>query len=231
MTQENLPAGDDRSRPRFQAPTVGGFSTNGNQTPGGFSVNGSQNTGSYPSPNIPPAQPVSPPDPYAARPVDWPAPDTAFQSGSFPPPVSGPIGIPGAPPYQPPFVSPVAPWEAGAQAGPRTDNFYRYERYSQQPYNPQPPDPQAEAYRKAASRVRAKIEFQKHLRVYIFVNVILWAIALLTLNPAHPGFWPIWITVFWGIGLFAQYWQISGREDDQRRRMIDEEMRRRNWYK
>jgi hypothetical protein len=68
------------------------------------------------------------------------------------------------------------------------------------------------------------------LQSYLVVNAFLWAIALITMNPGHPSFWPIWITVFWGIGLFAQYWQISGREEEQRRRMIDEEMRRKHRY-
>ncbi len=177
--------------------------------------------GSFPSGSVTsPSQPATSP----TRPNDWPAPDP--NPGTYAPPVtSGSTFDMSAPP-----VPPAAPWEATSQQGPRTDNFYRYERYSNTPYQPQPPDPQAEAYRKASSRVRARMDFQKHLRSYIFVNALLWGIALLTMSPSHPSFWPVWITVFWGIGLFAQYWQISGREDEQRRRMIEEEMRRKHRY-
>ena len=92
------------------------------------------------------------------------------------------------------------------------------------------PDPQAEAYRQASKRIRARLDFQKHLWSYLLVNGFLWAIYFMTLNPAHQTFWPIWSTVFWGIGVLAQWWNLSRRQDDRQRRMVDEEMRRRNHF-
>jgi hypothetical protein len=201
MTQGNLlPEDDDRSRPRYQPPTVGSFPPTNRQG------------GGNPS-----------------RPADWPAPDPATD------PTFSPYGPPAPPPADiyGPAVPPPSTWGGQPPVGPRPDNFYRYENYSQTPYQPGPPppiDPQAEAYRQATRRVKAKLDFRRHLQSYLVVNAFLWAIALITMNPGRPSFWPIWITVFWGIGLFAQYWQISGREDEQRRRMIDEEMRRKHRY-
>jgi hypothetical protein len=200
MTQDNLPPYDDRSRPRYQPPTTGGF-------PGPGTTNSS--------------------GPVASRPTEWPAPTPAASLAPDP----------AFSAYAPPTPA-VPPWPgmpSDTPAGQVTGNSYPYPGYNQAPYQPgaynqAPYNPQAEAYRKATNRVRSRLDFQRHLRSYILVNAMLWGICLLTMNPFRPSFWPIWITVFWGIGLFAQYWQMSGREDEQRRRMIEEEMHRKHRY-
>jgi hypothetical protein len=167
-----------------------------------------------------PAPTPTPLDPV--RPVDWPSPD---QGPGFQAPGPSFGGYP-APP-----VTPGITWGTTAAPGAKSDNLYRYENYNGGAFPaPQPPDPQAEAYRQAARRVRSRLDFQKNLWSYLLVNGFLWMIYFLTTGGGHQSFWPVWITVFWGIGLFAQWWNISGREDDRRRRMLDEEMRRKNHF-
>lgn len=64
----------------------------------------------------------------------------------------------------------------------------------------------------AVRRVRRKKGFFSHLMVYIIVNAFLWCIwalsaGLFNWGPwwgMHDGrlyMWPLWVTVFWGIGL------------------------------
>jgi hypothetical protein len=213
MTQDNLSSNDDRSQPRYQIPTNGG---SGNK---GAGANNSQPSGSGSAPN--PATP----DPI--RPADWPAPPDPSQVYQAPGLAPGPNfgGYP-APP-----VNPGQTWGSPATPGSKNGKLYNYENYNSGAFPPPPPaDPQAEAYRQAARRVRSRLDFQKNLWSYILVNGFLWMIYFLTTGAGHQSFWPIWITVFWGIGLFAQWWNLSGREDERRRRMVEEEMRRKNHF-
>jgi hypothetical protein len=50
--------------------------------------------------------------------------------------------------------------------------------------------------------------FRKHLSVYIIIVGSLWAIWWITIGrkTGFTGYpWPIWITLFWGIGLAFHY--------------------------
>ena len=53
---------------------------------------------------------------------------------------------------------------------------------------------------------KRRAKFQGHLLVYLLVNGGLWALYFLTLD-SH-GFrgvpWPLWTSLFWGIGLVSQ---------------------------
>ncbi len=51
----------------------------------------------------------------------------------------------------------------------------------------------------ATKRVRAKRGFYSHLTAYIIVNLMLVAIWYFT--GAGGYFWPMWVMLFWGIGL------------------------------
>lgn len=95
---------------------------------------------------------------------------------------------------------------------------------------PAPFDPQAEAYKRAAKRVKAKLDFYKSLTSYVIVNAICWGIALITLprGVSFFAYWPIWMTVFWGIGLASQWWSAFGMSEQRHQDMIEEEMRRMN---
>jgi uncharacterized membrane protein len=50
----------------------------------------------------------------------------------------------------------------------------------------------------ATKRVRAKRGFYSHLTAYIIVNLMLVAIWYFT---GAGYFWPMWVMLFWGIGL------------------------------
>jgi hypothetical protein len=52
----------------------------------------------------------------------------------------------------------------------------------------------------ATQRVQAKKGFYTHLTVYILVNLML--IAIWYFTGAH-NFWPMWVLLFWGIGLIV----------------------------
>jgi hypothetical protein len=68
-------------------------------------------------------------------------------------------------------------------------------------------NPQAEAYRQAELRVKAKMGFYWHLATYLIVNGFLTVIYLLT-SWAGDGFyypWIIWPLAGWGIGLILNF--------------------------
>ncbi|WP_400192164.1 2TM domain-containing protein [Hymenobacter sp. B81] len=52
---------------------------------------------------------------------------------------------------------------------------------------------------------RRRAAFKSHLVTYVFVNALLWAIWYFTGAYTH-GFvpWPVWPSVFWGLGLAIQ---------------------------
>ena len=57
----------------------------------------------------------------------------------------------------------------------------------------------------AVKRIKRKRMFQQQLIVYVLINVLLWVIW------AATGFgfpWPIFVTVFWGLGIATQAWTI-----------------------
>lgn len=204
MSNNNVPPGFDSGegdgpKPRYQPP--GGFGTAAGQ----------------------PVSPLSNPDPTPApgpleRPADWPSPGhsdpaNAWGGSSFGQGIYGSYSTGAA----------VPPNASSRPAGP--NNYYAYPPAGS-PGLPVPLDPQAEAYRLAAKRVNARLDFYKHLTSYVIVNVFLWSIALLSGSLFRGGFWPIWITVFWGIGLASQAWQVFGSFEHRQQQMIEEEMRR-----
>jgi hypothetical protein len=56
---------------------------------------------------------------------------------------------------------------------------------------------------------KARTKFQSHLVTYLLVNAglwLLWAFTTRPFEPRHHDFlpWPVWSTVFWGVGVVAQ---------------------------
>ena len=51
-------------------------------------------------------------------------------------------------------------------------------------------------------KAKARAKFQAHLVTYVVVNCGLWILWALT-DHRHEGEipWPLWVTIFWGIGL------------------------------
>ncbi|NWJ47458.1 MAG: 2TM domain-containing protein [Chloroflexi bacterium] len=112
---------------------------------------------------------------------------------------------------------------------------YQADNYNPNPYNANPVPPYqktpVDLYRLAEKRVKEKMRFYKHLTSYLTVNALLWAIAFIgwLSNGSHNLWtliWPIWVTVFWGIGLVSDYIKIFGLGESTQQRMIDEELRR-----
>ncbi len=78
-----------------------------------------------------------------------------------------------------------------------------------QPHRPAPPASfDAPRDQRLWQIARARTKFQSHLGVYLLVNGGLWALWALTEQPHYHRAdflpWPIWSTVFWGIGLVSQ---------------------------
>ena len=69
---------------------------------------------------------------------------------------------------------------------------------------------------------RARTKFQSHVVVYTLVNAGLWLLwALLPESHGrHELPWPLWTSLFWGLGLalqgFAAYSRLNGGERTQR---------------
>jgi hypothetical protein len=63
---------------------------------------------------------------------------------------------------------------------------------------------------------KARTKFQGHLLTYLAVNAGLWLLWAFTAQPfesRHHDYlpWPIWSTVFWGVGLVMQGLAAYGR--------------------
>ena len=133
----------------------------------------------------------------------------------------------GTPRYQPPTnysSDPTAapPWVGSSQP---TEPWPNYQ--STPPAAYVQPNQEDELYHRAVERANAKMKFYKHLSSYLIVNGFLWFIALFT---SHGNFWaiswPLWVTVFWGIGLVSDYIKTFGLSENTRQRLIEDELRK-----
>jgi hypothetical protein len=79
--------------------------------------------------------------------------------------------------------------------------------------------------KEATKRVQKKINFYRTLTSYLIINAFLWILWFMT-GSSYP--WPVWVSLGWGIGLAFQALDAFalGVTDQQRREMIEEEMRR-----
>jgi hypothetical protein len=79
--------------------------------------------------------------------------------------------------------------------------------------------------KEATKRVQKKLNFYRTLTSYLIINAFLWILWFMT-GSSYP--WPIWVSLGWGIGLAFQALDAFalGVTDQQRREMIEEEMRR-----
>lgn len=86
--------------------------------------------------------------------------------------------------------------------------------------------PYDKAYRKAARRVQARMEFYSHLITYLAVNALLVGIYLFTMAGGYP--WFIWPLLGWGIGLVSHLFAVYGhsRGGPDKRQLIEREMYR-----
>jgi hypothetical protein len=72
---------------------------------------------------------------------------------------------------------------------------------------------------------KARTKFQSHLVTYLVINAglwLLWAFTTRSFEFRHHDYlpWPIWSTVFWGVGVVTQglaaYGSLNGGERTQR---------------
>jgi uncharacterized membrane protein len=87
----------------------------------------------------------------------------------------------------------------------------------------------------ATRRVRRKRGFFVHLIVYSVVNAFLWCMWALTASGISAGYgwgmmhgtafpWPVFTTVFWGIGLVAHGLGVFAFHGDWEQKEIDREI-------
>jgi hypothetical protein len=62
----------------------------------------------------------------------------------------------------------------------------------------------------ALARIKRRRDFSWHLITYVVVNalmVVVWAIG------PRESFWPMWLMIFWGIGLVFHGWYALSRQE------------------
>jgi hypothetical protein len=54
-----------------------------------------------------------------------------------------------------------------------------------------------------------RVEFKRHLMVYVVINIFLWILWYVTSGQMYSGNsvlpWPAWVTLGWGIGVIFNY--------------------------
>ena len=68
-----------------------------------------------------------------------------------------------------------------------------------------------ELRKRAKKRVDAKLGFRKHLQTYVFVNVLL---AIINLVTSPHTLWFLWVVAGWGIAIAFQWWSVYGPRPD-----------------
>ena len=84
----------------------------------------------------------------------------------------------------------------------------------------------------AIQRVRRKRRFFSHLTVYLIINAFLWCMWALAAAGYGWGMrsttfpWPVFVTVFWGIGLISHALGVFAFHGDWEKKEIDREIAR-----
>jgi hypothetical protein len=74
----------------------------------------------------------------------------------------------------------------------------------------------------ALRRLRKRRDFKAHLVVYALVNLVVWGIwIVIAINSGSWWPWPIFVTLFWGIGLAMNAWDVYVRKP-----ITEQELRR-----
>jgi hypothetical protein len=64
----------------------------------------------------------------------------------------------------------------------------------------------------AIHALRRKRAFQAQVVSYVVINAFLWGLWFFTKGDENQGFWPIWVTLGWGIGLAFSAWHAYGEK-------------------
>ena len=78
-------------------------------------------------------------------------------------------------------------------------------------------------HQQALQRLKKRRDFYGHLLVYLLINAAFWAIWGVSAANSHGGEfpWPMFITLFWGVGLVMNAWDVFFR-----RPITEEEVQR-----
>jgi 2TM domain len=67
--------------------------------------------------------------------------------------------------------------------------------------------------KQALSRLKKRRDFKAHAFVYVLVNLVVWGIWAVVGTSAHSWWpWPVFMTLFWGIGLVMNAWDVYLRK-------------------
>ena len=93
-----------------------------------------------------------------------------------------------------------------------------------------------EIRRLATRRVRRKRGFFSHLMAYLIVNAFLWCMWALSASGVSAGYgwgmhgatypWPVFVTVFWGIGLIFHCLSVFAFHSGWEQKAINKEIER-----
>ena len=65
----------------------------------------------------------------------------------------------------------------------------------------------------ALRRLRKRRDFKTHAFVYVLVNAVVWGIWAVIAASSHSWWpWPVFMTLFWGIGLVMNAWDVYVRK-------------------
>lgn len=65
----------------------------------------------------------------------------------------------------------------------------------------------------ALQRLRKRRDLKAHAFVYVLVNAVVWGIWAVVASTSHSWWpWPVFLTLFWGIGLVMNAWDVYVRK-------------------
>lgn len=72
---------------------------------------------------------------------------------------------------------------------------------------------QEELREQALRRLRKRRDFKAHAFVYVLVNAVVWGIWVVIAASSHSWWpWPVFVTLFWGVGLVMNGWDVYVRK-------------------
>jgi hypothetical protein len=77
----------------------------------------------------------------------------------------------------------------------------------------------------ALQRLKKRRDFKAHLFVYALVNTVIWGIWFVVAANSHSWWpWPVFLTLFWGIGVVMNAWDVYLRKpitEEELQREVD----------
>jgi fatty acid desaturase len=77
----------------------------------------------------------------------------------------------------------------------------------------------------ALERLKKRRDFKAHALVFVLVNAAIWGVWAVVAANSHSWWpWPVFVTLFWGIGLVMNAWDVYFRRpitEDELQREIE----------